>query len=543
VKDVQRISQSATAGQNLKTLLLIFGAIGAVFVLRDWILKGSFTGVTLQLLGILVGVIALASLGNWRTGLYFSLAWLVVEDLPRKYLGNNMLIYFGKDVLVAVTYVSFFFGRMRCRERSFRPSFWASLLLFIWLGGVQVFNPNSPSLFYGLLGLKLYFSYVPLMFLGYALIRSEQDLYRFLNFNLVLGVLVAALGIVQSIVGLDFLNPQSLAPELQMLGRLTRWSPVTGEAVAHPTSVFVSNGRFAWYVLMIFILGLGTAGYQLVRGRGRARQLVFLAVGVVFVAVVMTGSRGTLLTAVGSTFIMIGALLWGAPLTLRARARLVKAVRRSAVILGLSLVVMVAAFPHEVGARWAFYYETLAPSSPGFELVYRLEAYPIVNLMQVFAFPHWPVGYGTGTSSLGVQYVTRLLGAPGPPTRVIENGYGTLILEMGILGPLLWLFWTTALVRSGWREVRRVIGTAVFPVAFAILWFAFVLLFPFTYSGIQAYQNFVFNAFLWLFVGILFRLPGLVLETRVPREMEMALAHSGTIPRRDPLPLSGRARG
>jgi hypothetical protein len=42
-----------------------------------------------------------------------------------------------------------------------------------------VFNPGSTSVIYGFLGLKLYFLYIPLMYLGYALIKSEQDLRHF----------------------------------------------------------------------------------------------------------------------------------------------------------------------------------------------------------------------------------------------------------------------------------------------------------------------------------------------------------------------------
>ncbi len=33
-----------------------------------------------------------------------------------------------------------------------------------------------------------------------------------------------------------------------------------------------------------------------------------------------------------------------------------------------------------------------------------------------------------------------------------------------------------------------------FPIAFAILWYAFLLLYPFTYGGLAPYQNFVDNA-------------------------------------------------
>src|SRR5260370_40194994 len=40
------------------------------------------------------GVIAI--LQDWRRGLYFFLAWLLLEDFVRKFLGNNMAIFFAK---------------------------------------------------------------------------------------------------------------------------------------------------------------------------------------------------------------------------------------------------------------------------------------------------------------------------------------------------------------------------------------------------------------------------------------------------------------
>ena len=86
------------------------------------------------------------------------------------------------------------------------------LALFFALAFVQVFNTWTPSILYGLLGLKLYFYYFPLIYAGYALIRNANDLEQFLLYNLGLGMLIALLGIIQSIVGLKFLNPMALAP-------------------------------------------------------------------------------------------------------------------------------------------------------------------------------------------------------------------------------------------------------------------------------------------------------------------------------------------
>jgi hypothetical protein len=67
-----------------------------------------------------------------------------------------------------------------------------------------------------------------------------------------------------------------------------------------------------------------------------------------------------------------------------------------------------------------------------------------------------------------------------------------------------------AFIAAAARVVLRLKGTWAFPIAVSILWFSFLLLFPNTYAGINQYQNFVFNAYLWLLVGVLFRLPALV---------------------------------
>src|SRR5207245_11229224 len=123
----------------------------------------------------------------------------------------NMYIYFGKDVLIGMTYLSFFLALQRRQAETFRPPFLFPLSLFFWLAVGQMFNPGSPSLLYGLLGLKLYFYYVPLMFVGYALIRSERDLHRLLVVNLVMAGVVGLVGVGRGVGGADFLNPQGLA--------------------------------------------------------------------------------------------------------------------------------------------------------------------------------------------------------------------------------------------------------------------------------------------------------------------------------------------
>ena len=61
------------------------------------------------------------------------------------------------------------------------------------------------------------------------------------------GIVIALLGLAQSVLGIGFLTPDDIAPELYDLTHVTRVSPVTHELATVTSSVFVSSGRFAFY--------------------------------------------------------------------------------------------------------------------------------------------------------------------------------------------------------------------------------------------------------------------------------------------------------
>src|SRR5262249_63165 len=151
-----------------------------------------------------------------------------------------------------------------------------------------------------------------------------------------------------------------------------------------------------------------------------------------------------------------------------------RAIQRSAILIALTLFLVVMIFPESIGARWALYSETLSPDSAAFELGYRAWNYPVDNFKAAFKDPHWVLGNGIGTSSLGVQYITGLLGARAPQPWV-ESGYGVLILEMGLLGLALWLAWTVHATIASWKVIRSLKQSPYAPVALAIGWFSLIL--------------------------------------------------------------------
>ncbi|HKT47556.1 MAG TPA: hypothetical protein VJP87_08540 [Candidatus Acidoferrales bacterium] len=500
-----------------KTLLLLgFLGIAALsaWKLAGYIISGDMSGLSYAAILAIGGGIVIVILKDWRKGLYVFFAWLLFEDFVRKYLGNNIVIYFAKDALAAVLYLGFFLAYRRKQAASFRPPFLLPLLIFVWFGILQIFNPGSPHFAYGILGAKLFFYYMPLVFVGYALADSERAVRRFFFFNVGVIMVIALLGIAQSILGHTFLNPTNLDADIRDLATNYRISPVTGQISYRPTSIFVSTGRYADFLLVALLLVIGFSGYLLLR-RQKGYNGMFLAIALVFGAILLAAARGTLLWGTGSALIFIAAFLWGAPWRQREIVRVLRTIQRAALGMVLGFVALMFLFPSELTARLDFYRETLAPKTGRSDLAVRAWDYPWRNFLGAFDTPRWPYGYGIGTSSLGTQYVTRIFGAK-PVGMGVESGYGTMVIEIGVVGLGLWIIMCAAIVRSAWRVVRKLKGSPWFPLAFAIFWYAFLLLFPMTFNGMQPYEDFVLNAYVWLLLGILFRIPKLASAPQLP---------------------------
>ena len=511
-----RFPATALRGNVRRNPVFALGFVAFVFLAAyktaGYVISGDMTGLALVALAFIGCAFVVAMLNDWRNALYFFLSWLLFEDFARKYLGNNMAIYFAKDFLVAVVYLSFFLAYRRKEVTTFRPSFLIPVLLLVWFGVMQVFNPASSFIGFGILGLKIYFYYIPLLFVGYALLNSEAELRRFFFVNLVLALIIVSLGIAQSILGHTFLNPSNPAAEIRELSTLYRIAPISGAIVYRPNSVFVSTGRFANFLLVTWLLVFGFSGYLLLRSK-RGRRLAFLISGLTFAAIMLCSSRGTVLWSIGSAIVGSIAFVWGAPWRQRQVISVLRNLQRAALGIALAIVILLATFPEALLSRVAFYTETLVPSSSASELQNRTWDYPLLNFLGAFGYERWPYGYGIGTASLGIQYIAMIFHVR-PPVGGVESGFGTLVIEMGIGGLILWLVMSFSIVLAAWRVVKKLKGSPWFPIAFMIFWYAGLLLFPMTFAGMQPYQDFVLNAYLWLLLGILFRLPTLTVSSQ-----------------------------
>jgi hypothetical protein len=502
---------------NMRRSPLVILAFLTIFVLAayksaNYVIAGDMIGLAFVALAFVGCSFIVAMLNSWRNGLYFFLVWLLFEDFARKYLGNNMAIYFAKDALAAVVYLSFFLAYRRKEVTSFRPPFLIPVLIFVWFGVMQVFNPASTHLMYGVLGLKLFFYYVPLLFVGYALLNSEAELRHFFLVNVILGLIIVSLGIAQAIIGHTFMNPAVVADDIRSLSTLYRVSPISGLTMYRPTSVFVSTGRFGNFLLVTWLLVFGFSGYLLLRHK-RGRALAFVALAVTVAGLALCSSRGVVLYTAASAVVGTIAFVWGAPWRQREVIRVLRTAQRTALGIALGVGLLFFIFPEALLSRVAFFSETLTPGSSASELQNRSWDYPLTNFLGAFGYDRWPYGYGIGTTSLGTQYVARFFNAK-PPVTGVESGFGTLVIEMGVGGLILWFVMSFAILFSAWRVVKQLRGSPWFPLAFVIFWYAALLLLPLTFTGMQPYEDFVLNAYLWLLLGILFRLPTLPVSTQ-----------------------------
>lgn len=502
--------------QVRRSAVLLFGVIVvgafAAYECAQFVINDDITGFALAGLCIIGGAVAIAILNNWRNGVYLFLSWLLFEDFARKFLGNNMAIYFAKDFLLLVIYISFLRAIHRKKVTLFRPPFLMPVLVFIWFGALQIFNPASTSVWYGFMGFKIFFYYVPLVFVGYALLNSEAELRRFFTINLLLVLVIVSLGIVQSIVGPSFLNPSVQAADLRELSGLYRVAPGTGETAYRPTSVFVSTGRYADFVMVAWILVLGFSGYLLLRHR-KGRILAFIAIPITAAGAFLTASRGSFMWSIINATITSVAFVWGAPWRQGEVRRVLRGLQRVAVGIVFGIVLLFYAYPDALMSRLDIYKETLSPNSPNSELSNRAWSYPVQNFLSAFGYERWEYGYGIGTTALGGQYVARFFNVKAPVIGV-ESGFGTLVIEMGIGGLILWFVMSAAILFAAWKVVKQLKGSPWFPLGFVMFLYVFIIFYPATFGGIQPYEDFLLNAYLWLLLGMLFRLPSLALSSQ-----------------------------
>ena len=261
--------------------------------------------------------------------------------------------------------------------------------------------------------------------------------------------------------------------------------------------------------MVAWILVLGYSGYLLLRYK-KGRTLAFIALPVTAAGAFLTASRGSFLWGMINAAVTSVAFIWGAPWRQGQALRGLHSIQRVAIGIALGIVLLFYFYPDGVLSRLEIYQETLLPYSATNELTIEGGRIPWRTSLAPLTTSAGPMVM-VSVFALGAQYVSRIFNVK-PVGVGVESGFGTLVVEMGIGGLILWIIMSVAILFSAWKVVKKLRGSPWFPLGFVIFWYAFFLLGPATFGGIDAYEDFLLNAYFWLLLGLLFRLPTLALS-------------------------------
>jgi hypothetical protein len=479
-----------------------FGAVLAAALLTESLpLPSALQFSPLVLLIALIGVVALPFLvSKWRATFWVLLAWFMVEDLIRKYVGNDIRIYFMKDGLYLVLVVGLLLDPA-VRGVWKRATGSAAVWLYAMIAWSVVLS--IPMAFVDwripLIALKLDWQYVPLVITGYLLASEEDGVRRVLTGFVGLAIPVCLVGIIQAQFGPEFLRPAVVTEASQLL----RLDLTRTHDVFQPTGTFVDAGRFGAMAMLTYVSAL--ALLLLAHRTSTAPWRAFAVLGVLVAAGAVWAYAGKTTVIVAASIAVIAAL---APVFSDRRLAVLRATVAVALVPGAVLLMFVL-FPQLSANRVAYLSERLDPRVSTNEWQSRINTWRAATTEGVTI--GGAIGAGTGAGSLGLQYLGEG-SSQGLITGVaqVEGGYASVGQQWGLIGLLLWLGWTIAWTGRLWRCSKGARGTPLAGLGLLITSWVVIFLFVSFVGGFQSFQNYYTNAYLWVFFGIVFAFPAII---------------------------------
>jgi len=120
--------------RQVQGIMMALVILGVIWEMASWIVAGSDQTLIMFGLGLVVCALVVHILNDWQSGVLLFLLWILFEDLARKYLGNSMVVFFAKDFLIAIAYLSFYVTKRHREVETFKIPFIVPLEFFLgWL--------------------------------------------------------------------------------------------------------------------------------------------------------------------------------------------------------------------------------------------------------------------------------------------------------------------------------------------------------------------------------------------------------------------------
>ena len=436
-------------------------------------------------------------LARWRVGLLALFLWFFLGDSVRKFVpGQPAELLLVGDAVLLLVYIFFFVYKITKKENIFTPPFWGALMFFAFIVVLGVFNPLSLSLATGLVGLRSYLWFVPLVFLGYAFFGSKEQLLKFCRVLVYMAIPLFFFAVLQGVLGdaaPSFLRPFETTHQAHAFGIGFRGGPVD-----KISSIFGTDQRYGAVSLFLFLTGLGLLAASRTP-KERSRSWVYAGTLSAFLGIIISGSGSAFVMAVFGFLLFVAIarriagkekaiILWG---FLKTKWVIFLFVLLLATLLGVYV------FFSNVGLSQIFMFVRVFNHLPDV----------FIKDMQ-FVIPNAPIlGFGTGISAQGLQEIGQSKeGLAELAHQGGETGVKRLLFELGIVGfVVFYVFWGRIFFHIR-RLLRTVTDSQLKFVGVAIALFAFLVLLRFTFVHHQALGDYAVLTPLWFFLGTLFKL-------------------------------------
>jgi hypothetical protein len=427
---------------------------------------------------------------NWRWSVYGLLLYLPVSGIPIIALyPHTQAGVLAKDFLFVIPcYIGFGAEAiLRRRNVSFSGAPTIMLAALALLVLVQAVNPVVPNILVALIGIKVWLLYLPLVYVGFHMVQSREDLWRLLALMAIPAAIPSAVGLIEAILiysghsGTVY-SWYGSAASAATQGFFAYSLGTAGASLSRVPSTFSYVAQY--YLYTIAMIGVV---YAWLRGPMRYRSHNLLGWGLlvlVTLASLLSGSRGAFIAA---------------PALLIVTMLLDRVGGLKLLVLLASLVLAFAVALTLLGAQVGPTFSSVAAdgSANG----------GIVFSWIPKAFHLTLTGLGTGLDTGAARYafpgqnsgqVFQIIGGVW-----LETWWVKVLIELGLPGVFVVLGLLTTIIGGGLRRHFRIADPQLRSVSAALL---AVLMWNIVYA-VKA-QNLdldPMNVYFWLFVGLTIR--------------------------------------
>src|SRR5262249_20562 len=225
----------------------------------------------------------------WQRLIWAVMFLVVCEGVIRKLVPSLQgQIYLLKDGMLIAAYIGFISSRLPTGIH-LRAMAGLSTLLLLSLAyfGIELFNPNTPSILLSLIGFKNYLLFPSLAFIVPYMFSSLEDLERKLRKYAIIMIPFAGLGLLQFTLGPDHWINGYVSYDEENVRNLAMFG--VGNEKVRATGTFSYMGGYATFLTVMLYLGVGLAASRNWRFSGNLWPWTLVVVTVA--AIFTTGSR------------------------------------------------------------------------------------------------------------------------------------------------------------------------------------------------------------------------------------------------------------